>query len=207
MAWCIFMNNPTRSPGRPVNNHISHNGRAGCNGRRRRCLAGQEQLSLVAWRRHRVHPDVLGDVKRLGIYPHRPPQPWSGPVQDLTKAGGQVQHPTDRVAHGLDQKSAIGVEQHFAVQGDKRPDVLWPALLLRPDQHETRSGHPLEPDRLAVGVRRIPSSLHTAGRHFLGRNEQTTIVTPTPSCRHRASRSIRRQTNRMPNGDRDLESQ
>jgi hypothetical protein len=136
-----------------------------------------------------VHADVLGDVERLGICPHRPPQPWSGPVQDLTKAWGQVQPPTDGLAHGLDQKSAVGVEQRSAVQGEKRPDVLGPALLLRPDQHEIRSGHALEPDRLAVDVRRIPSSLHTAGRHFHCMNEQTTTVTPTPSCRYRTSRS------------------
>jgi hypothetical protein len=167
------------------------------------CLAGQQEFSLVAWRRHRVHAHVLGDVEGLGIYPDRPAQPWSGPVQDLTKAWGQVQPASDGLAHGLDQKSAIGVEQRFAVQGDKRPDVLGPALLLGPDQHEIRSGHALEPDRLAVGVCRIPSCLHTADRHFLGRNEQTTIVTPTRSCRHRASRSINRETNRMPNGDRD----
>ena len=141
------------------------------------CLAGQQELPLVARRRHGVHADVLGDVERLGIRPHRPPQPRSGPVQDLTKARGQVQPPADGLAHGLDQESAIRVEQRSAVEGDKRPDVLGPALLLRPDQHEIRSGHAIEPGRPAFGVRRVTTSLHGAGCHLLYRNGQTTIVT------------------------------
>ena len=71
--------------------------------------------------------------------------------------------------HRLDQKSALGVEQRSAVEDDKRPDVLGPALLLRPDQHEIRSGHAIEPDRFVFDVRRIASSLHAAGRHLLCR--------------------------------------
>ena len=109
-----------------------------------KCLAGDEELSLVARRRHRVHVDVLGDVERLGIRPHRPPQPHAGPVQNLTKPGHPVQPSNDGHAHRLDQKSAIGVEQRFAVEDDKRPDVLGPTLLLRPDQHEIRSGHTIQ---------------------------------------------------------------
>ena len=154
------------------------------------CLAGDEELSLVARRWHRVHVDVLGDVERLGIRPHRPPQPRAGPVQDLTKPWDQVQPSIDGLAHRLDQKFAIGVEQRSAVEDDKRPDVLGPALLLRPDQHEIRSGHAIEPDRFAFDVRRIASSLHAAGRHLLCRYKQATIVAQGPSCRFRIAALI-----------------
>jgi hypothetical protein len=187
MAWCILMNKPTRWSGRPVRNpHLPQRPGPVQRAAAER-LAGQQELPLVARRRHRVHADVLGDVERLGIRPHRPPQPGSGPAQDLTEARGQVQPPADGPAQGIDQKSAIRVEQRSAAEGDKRPDVLGPALLLRPDQHEIRSGHAIEPGRPALGVRPVTTSPHR-GCHLLCRNDQTTIVTLAPSCRYRAGR-------------------
>ena len=42
MAWCIFMKSPTRPSGKPGRNHISHNGRVRCSGRRRSVSHAQE---------------------------------------------------------------------------------------------------------------------------------------------------------------------
>jgi hypothetical protein len=76
-----------------------------------------------------LHEEPHTLVRQSGQEPHLPQRP--GPVQRASA-------------------------ERF-VQGDERPDVLGPALLLRPDQHEIRSGHAIEPDRLAFDVRRILS--------------------------------------------------
>ena len=113
------------------------------------------------------------------------PRPASGPVQGLAEPWDEVQPSTDGLADRLDPKLAVGVEQRSAVEDGKRPDVLRPALLLRPDQHQIRCGHAIEPDRFAFDVRWIASSLHAAGRHLLcrvqaGHDSRARTVLPLP---------------------------
>ena len=132
-------------------------------------LAGEEELQLVARGRHRVDADVFGDVEGLGIAPHRPPQTASGPVQGLAEPWDKVQPVTHGFADRLDPKLTVGVDHRPALEDGEGPDHLRPALLLRPDQHQIRCGHPIE-RAAAFGGSWIGSLLHSVRCRLLRTN-------------------------------------
>lgn len=150
-------------------------------------LAGEKEVPFVARGGDMVGAHVLGDVEGLGIAPHRPPEPEFGPVQDLAEPWDEVQPATDGLADRPKLELAVGVEERSTIEDGEGPDLLRPALLLGPYQHQIRRGQAIERASTAFGGRWLGGFLHPVGRHLLPRTRLNPIVTPAASSASRGA--------------------
>jgi hypothetical protein len=103
-----------------------------------------EQVFFVTRPGEGLDANVMLEIDRGHIDPHRRPQTETGSTQNLAKAGQAVQSAPDVLAESVDSNRAIGFEQPLALDDCDQADGLTPPCILRSEHGKVGRGETLQ---------------------------------------------------------------